>query len=93
MRKCFVARGWYRSYTWVGTLSRDAKISYKDRHYKDLPVCPKCRDFKTCPFINMTKYCQEVKIKNLIDNPLGIYAVIFAVLWCKYQDNIVCINK
>lgn len=80
-----VTRNYYNSFKWIGTLSRDVKIEYKERHYDELPICPKCSDFRACPFVNMTKYCQEVKIKNLIDNPLGIYILIFVVLWCKYQ--------
>ncbi|XP_026314628.1 anoctamin-4-like [Hyposmocoma kahamanoa] len=74
--------GYYNSFRWIGTLSREPKLGYKERRYEELPICPKCNDFKACPFVNMTKYCQEVKIKNLIDNPLGIYVIVFAVLWC-----------
>ncbi|XP_026313649.1 uncharacterized protein LOC113225540 [Hyposmocoma kahamanoa] len=82
----FIPIAYYYQYQWTSTYSRaewriGRRSNYKITTYYDLPVCPKCKDFQVCPFINMTVYCLETKMKTAIDNPYGILALGFIVLW------------
>lgn len=82
----FVPKIRYWVYSWTSTYSRvewriGMHSNYREQTYHDLPMCPKCKDFKACPFINITNYCLEAKFKNFLDNPFGLYSCGFIFIW------------